>query len=155
MLSQGGDCHPPGSTVGTWGCFLNLGVPLPNQPATPTPGQAVFNPDDFVAAMSTAKVYDASCNLFWLNLQWSPCPSVPVNRSAVEMLRRVHFSKPSRFPIPVVVAVPAGGMTVDEFDRAKGNLRRVSPEEIEHAFLMAIADAVIRGESEEELLPGA
>lgn len=105
--------------------------------------------------MSTAKAYDASCNLFWLNLQWSPCPSVPINRSAVDMLRRVYFTKPSRFPTPIVVAVPAGGMTALEFHSTKGNLRRVSPEEIEHAFLLAVADAVIRGDSEEELLPGA
>ena len=129
----------------------------PDAATTPPPrvGQAVFDADNFAAAMRTAKAYDASCNLFWLNLMWSPCPGVPINRSAVDMLRRVYFSKPARFPLPVVVAVAGGGMTADEFNKAKGNLRRVSPDEIEHAFLLAVADAVIRGDPEEELLRGA
>ena len=109
--------------------------------------QAVFVEEVFRAAMSTAGTYDASCNLFWLNLKWSAAPKVPVNRSSVDRLKERLFSNgPQRFDKVTVVAVG------EDLVVNRGNLRRVSPEEPEHAFIFALSDAISRGESHEVLL---
>ena len=53
---------------------------------------------------------------------------------------------PNGFDRPTVIAVP------ETFALIKGNFKRVSPEEPEHAFLFALRDAIQRGESDDMLL---
>lgn len=107
----------------------------------------MFVEEVFKAAMSTAGTYDASCTLFWLNLKWSAAPKVPVSRSSVDRLKERLFSNgPQRFDKVTVVAVS------EDLVLNRGNLRRVSPEEPEHAFLFALSEAISRGASHEVLL---
>ena len=53
---------------------------------------------------------------------------------------------PALFDRPTVIAV------AEDISVSKGNLRRVSPEEPEHAYLFALKDAITNGESEDVLL---
>lgn len=113
--------------------------------------QAVFSEDAYKTAMTTAKAYDCAGNLFWLNLKWSSCPRVPISRESVKRLQAKLWNPESRdppngFDRPTVVAVP------ETFALIKGNFKRVSPEEPEHAFLFALRDAIQRGESDDMLL---
>ena len=110
--------------------------------------QAVFVEQVFKAAMSSAGTYDAACNLFWVNFKWSAAPKVPINRDSVKRLQSRMYGKgqPALFERPTVIAV------AEDLLVSKGNLRRVSPEEPEHAFLFALRDAIVAGESDEVLL---
>ena len=111
------------------------------------PGQAVFVETVFKAAMQTAGTYDAAGNLFWINFKWSAAPKVPINRDSVKRLQSKIFKDgPALFDRPTVIAV------AEDISVSKGNLRRVSPEEPEHAYLFALKDAITNGESEDVLL---
>ena len=95
--------------------------------------------------MQTAGVYEAAGNIFWLNLRGSATPAVPINATAVKNLQRSHFKGPAHFDGSVAVAVPKN------LALSFGNLRRVSPEEPEHAMLFAVRDAIRAGEAEKTL----
>ncbi|CAJ1394699.1 unnamed protein product [Effrenium voratum] len=104
---------------------------------------AVFVQQAYEAATQTAGQYDSACNLFWLNLRWTCAPRVPISRQAVTNLQHSMFCKGpkrQRFDKPIIVAVGAN------LELSRGNLRRVSPEEVEHAYLFALAAAIEREE---------
>ncbi|CAJ1418510.1 unnamed protein product [Effrenium voratum] len=107
--------------------------------------KATFSAEAYQAAMQTAGVYEAAGNIFWLNLRGSATPGVPINATAVKNLQRSHFKGPAHFDGSVAVAVPKN------LALSFGNLRRVSPEEPEHAMLFAVRDAIRAGEAEKTL----
>lgn len=96
--------------------------------------QAPFNQVQFERALSTQGRYIAGCNLFWLNMLFTPTPHVPVRRQAVDSLVEHFFKEPA----------PIDGVTVSVFDAIKvaghkGALEACSPEELRHAALFAMA----------------
>lgn len=108
-----------------------------------------FQLEKYNAAMAATGQYSAAGNLFWINLAYSPCPAVPINANAVKMLQRQFFSVPTtRYPWTIHCLLDAA----KDIDGAlTGALKRVSPEEGEHALLLAIADSIRKGHDEGEL----
>lgn len=109
----------------------------------------MFVEEVYRAAMGSAGQYDAACNLFWVNFRWSSAPKVPINRDAVKRLQAKLYpadAKPTLFDRATVIAVD------ESYQVARGNLRRVSPEEPEHAFLFALRDRIAAGADDEMLL---
>ncbi|CAE7666405.1 unnamed protein product [Symbiodinium sp. CCMP2592] len=92
--------------------------------------------------MSTDKSYDCAANIWWINFRWSPTPKVPLSIESVKRLQRSHFAQPRRMDKGVKVAV--GSDLALNF----GNLRCISPEEMLHAMLFAVRDAIVSGADE-------
>jgi hypothetical protein len=98
--------------------------------------------------MQSTGDYEAACNLFWLNMRFCACPGVPVNQQAVSNLKSQYFDKAThKYPFVVTVIVDK----IKDLAAQKGQWRRVSPEEGEHALLLAIAEAIRGGASEDDL----
>ena len=99
--------------------------------------QCVFDTDLYVKAIASG-TYTAGGNLFWLDLRWSATPGVPLRLEAVKDLTSNFFRTPTPYPGSVHVAVTPGFMPLNH----KGSWLSMSPEEIAHAMIFAVADAV-------------
>ena len=96
---------------------------------------APYNDEDFKLAISTTKTYKAGGNLFWVKLMKSAgFHKVPVNSKAVEKLMQHYFETPQALQHNIKVAVKAGEDPME----MRGNLDRISPEEMDHALLFRI-----------------
>jgi len=73
-------------------------------------------------------------------------PNVPINQRSVELLSQHMFAAPAALP-PIFLGVRAA----DEDVLASLPAKRVSPEEVVHAFLFSVAAAIERKESEKVL----
>jgi len=74
--------------------------------------------------------------------------SIPYRASAITALKTFFYDKgPAAFPMTLHVAVPAGINP----DSQQSEMRRISPEEMEFAFLEAIVDAIRRKAPKSEL----
>jgi len=74
--------------------------------------------------------------------------SMPYRASAITALKTFFYDKgPAAFPMTLHVAVPAGINP----DSQQSEMRRISPEEMEFAFLEAIVDAIRRKAPKSEL----
>ncbi len=115
--------------------------------------QAPYDGKAYCHAMSSTGRYDCGGNLFWHNIIAPASPGVPIRRSSVEKLQAYFFATPDkRFPLPITISCPSKLITVYDPEAHKGGLRRVSPEEVVHAYIFAVAFAIQRGAPEEELL---
>ena len=81
---------------------------------------------------STTDQYIAGGNVAWVSWSWSSTASVPVYKSSVKWIMRATYKKPQ--PINLVVAVDDLFM-----DQKNGQMKRISPEEDHHAFILATA----------------
>lgn len=109
----------------------------------PRAAQAPFDIDLYNVAVRSEGLYEAGCNFFWQNSLFTTTPSVPVNEIAVRKLMEQHFpSGPARFPWALVVGVPSDDYNPLEH---KGSLQKASPEEMGHAFILAIARDIEQG----------
>ena len=99
-----------------------------------------FNNQKYNDAMQSAGMYEASCNLFWCNALFSATPGVPILELGISRLMEHHFSEPSPFPFPLIIAVES--VSQQPWNH-KGGLQRVSPEEVHHAFLLAVARDIV------------
>lgn len=105
-----------------------------------------FKYEDYVAAMKTAGEYEAAGNYFWVNWSFNATPGVPFNTQAVQDLKAYYFkSGPTRFPLTLEIALE--NISVD-VRKLHGELRRVSPEEVEHALLLAVSESIKEGADE-------
>ena len=110
--------------------------------------QAPFDLQCYQDALKTAsKSYTAGINLFWINLQWSATPGVPLRVSAIEAMARTTFRAPVSVGT-IHVAVPGAEFNPLEH---KGALLRVSPEEITGALVLAISRDIQNNEPAEVL----
>ena len=76
---------------------------------------------------------------------------VPMLKRNVELLRRTYFSEPAqRMPLTLTVALPEGS-DGSSIVNGRGNLMRISPEEGDWAFLLAVADRINQGADDGEL----
>jgi hypothetical protein len=58
--------------------------------------QAPFDRNMYEQALNTqAKSYTVGINLFWINLQWSATPGVPLRVTAIEEMSKVTFRSPA------------------------------------------------------------
>jgi hypothetical protein len=99
-----------------------------------------FNNQKYNDAMQGAGMYEASCNLFWCNALFSATPGVPILELGITRLMEHHFCEPSPFPFPLIIAVES--VSHQPWNH-KGGLHRASPEEIDHAFLLAVARDIV------------
>ena len=103
--------------------------------------------------MGNASQYDCGGNLFWIDFAFSAVPTF-VSQHAIEVLRLDYFSEPCAWPaeLPVVVAVQPAWKAKD-IQKHFGSLHRVSPEEIDAAFIKAVAEEIRAGAAEDTLKP--
>ena len=101
--------------------------------------QCVFDNDLYMKAIASG-TYTAGGNLFWLDFRWSATPGVPLRLDAVKDLASNLFKKPTPYPGSLHVAVTPGFMPLNH----KGAWFSMSPEELAHAMVFAMADAVKR-----------
>ena len=105
--------------------------------ATDSGFQAVFDQEMYAKAIATG-TYTAGGNLFWLDFRWSATPGVPLRLEAVKDLASLLFAEPTPYPGALHVAVTADFVPLNH----KGSWKSMSPEEIAHAMLFAVSDAV-------------
>ena len=117
--------------------------------ATETGFQSVFDQRHYVNAMKSG-TYTAGCNLFWVDMRWSATPGVPLRLTAVQQLAKNLFAEPTPYPGALHVAMSPSESPLDH----TGAWRCVSPEELHHAMIFAIADAVRTEPTNLELLNG-
>lgn len=93
-------------------------------------------------ALAASGTYTAGVNLFWIDLQWSSTPGVPLRISAIEQMAKTMFKQPTVIT-EVHIAVPD-----PDFNPLMhmGALLRVSPEEITGAVVLAIARDITNNE---------
>ena len=72
---------------------------------------------------------------------------VGINQKSVEIMRDDFFKEPTAWPAehPLRVAVPSDISAV-KLKRLQGSMQRYSPEEVDHAFIAAVARDIRRGE---------
>ena len=122
---------------------------LSKDKATGGGAQAPYNQAGFQVGMETGKTYICGGNLFWLAMVYTSMPGVPTHMTHVRNLQKYHFSSPCRFKRPIVISVPDVGFCPLQH---KGALRTPCPEEMVHAFLLAVADDILAKKTRQHLL---
>jgi hypothetical protein len=87
------------------------------------------------ALASGSQTYTAGINLFWIHLQWSATPGVPLRVTAIDQMARSTFRSPCQIND---VHIAVADVSFDPLMH-KGALLRVSPEEVTGAIVFAIA----------------
>ena len=120
--------------------FHNMSSQEPRQitnSAEDTGFQSVFDNDLYQKAIASGN-YTAGGNLFWVDLRWSATPGVPLRLQAVKKLSKTLFHEPSPYPGALHVAVAPGYEPLNH----RGGWHGVSPEELTHGMIHAVAEAV-------------
>ncbi len=107
-----------------------------------------FTAAKFRERMAATGRAEFACNFFWCSPMFSLSPSIPLNQNAVLNIRDRDFALPCEFPEKLLVATPARETRMEEM---KGTWRRVNPEELSHAFLLAIVRDVQSGAAAQTL----
>ena len=115
--------------------------------ATEAGFQSVLDLSHYANAMKSG-TYTAGCNLFWVDMRWSATPRVPLRLAAVQQLANHLFDEPAPYPGALRVATSPHESPLDH----TGAWRCLSPEELHHAMIFAIADAVRTQPNNQELL---
>lgn len=95
--------------------------------------------------------YVAGGNIFWVSMVRSMSPNMPMSLKRVRDLQENFYSSPAPFKGMIHVHLEGADDAVGDIPVKGGNLLCLSPEELPHAFLLAVADAVTSGQSEEVL----
>ena len=113
------------------------------------PPEAPYDEGLYKASMKHTGSYECGGNLFWLNLRFSTCASVPYNFKAVDNLRSQFFGKTvdGKFPAALTIAMEPEAVVNDSL----GSLRCISPEEIVHSYIFHVAERIDAGATENEL----
>ena len=110
--------------------------------------QVAYAAELFETAMKSTASYKCGGNLFWLDHAYNPSSGTPLSIQRIKDLKEFSFSKPSAYPLDVIIAVPH-----DKFNPMEhlGALQSVSPIEVLIAFAQAVAES-IRSEQPEATL---
>jgi len=109
--------------------------------------QSVFDSNLYKSAIASG-TYTAGGNMFWVDLRWSATPGVRLRLQAVRQLASTLFKSPTPYPGALHVAVTPGYQPLIH----KGAWNAVSPEELAHAMIFAVADDVQRAPDNIDLL---
>ena len=104
--------------------------------------EAAFDDTSFKLALETGAECTASCNFGWLDWRYTTSPGVPMLKKTVKEYSRILYEVTDWAPIKLYVAIDsakASPMT------AKGALQAVSPQEQIVAVYWALAEAVVKG----------
>ncbi len=114
--------------------------------------QAAFDAEDCRTALQREQVYRCAGNLFWQNFFLSSTPKVPLSMKRLQAWKHQIFGTP---PTPTHFHDRMAVFAVDsaDFDMSshKGRLMRLSPEEISHAVVAALAESVKAGATDGEI----
>jgi hypothetical protein len=88
--------------------------------------------------MASQNIYVAGCNIWWMDIQGTVTPGVPLKLQRVLELAEHLYSTPGVFSGMVHIGVPKDFNVLEH----KGALCRVSPEEMVHALMFAVANAI-------------
>ena len=83
--------------------------------------------------------FTAAGNFMWIDHTWMNNHRVPVNPGQIKHLQKTKFpyaDPPLKSPFRAVVAL------VESQDASAGGLQRLTPEEIDHAILFSLAEAI-------------
>jgi hypothetical protein len=105
--------------------------------------QEPFNEAKCATALRQRGTYISGCNFFWLDPGRSISPGIPLSRERVQELANWMF-KDGTVPLkkPIGVAVSSADFPVHNH---KGGLLMITPEEMAHAVLVKVANAVREG----------
>lgn len=99
-------------------------------------------------ALETGTEYSASCNFAWLDWKFTTSPGVPVLQNTVKEYSRTLYDVTDWQPIKVVVAVDSAKAKPMG---SKGAWQAVSPQEQIIAVYWALATAIVRGLTREDI----
>lgn len=104
----------------------------------------------YALACSDGGEYRCGGNVFWLEHTWLCNHRVPFNEQQIKALQAFfpHDKPPASSPFDFWVAVEHNKINLHEH---RGSLQRVSPEEVGHAMLFSIAEAIKAGVPSEVL----
>ena len=88
--------------------------------------------------------YTCGINFFWCDMLYTPTMGVPIREHAVWSLMDHHFRTPNPLPNILSIALQAG----EEPEERKGSWMSLSPEEMTHAMLGAIARDIQSGDKD-------
>lgn len=97
--------------------------------------KAAYSFRDYEIAMQREQRYICGGNFFWQSMMQSPIPGVPLSWRRLQELVKSQYEKPR--PYQPGMLVLQASRTTDPMGM-KGALLRLSPEELSHAFLVAI-----------------
>eukprot|EP00959_Pyramimonas_sp_CCMP1952_P148653 3109886-Pyramimonas_sp.AAC.1 len=110
--------------------------------------QAPYNAEQCAAALKSAGHCKAAGNLFWLNMACSPTPGAPINEKNAQRLVAHKFDEPRRVD-DVVLAVACESKDFQPHVHKGGGLKRVALEEVLHAVIFGIEQAIDAGASDD------
>ena len=87
-------------------------------------------------------------NIFWANPLESLTPNVAINKKAVENYMQNYWQNGVVRPLDQPIDLRLDG----KFPISRGSLMRLSPEEMQHALILKVAERIDAPASEEELL---
>ena len=85
--------------------------------------------------------YTAGINFLWCDGMFTPTPGIPVRTETVEEITERYFTEPAPVPHTIIISLKAGERPLDK----RGALCAVSPEEMRHAMMAAIARDIMNG----------
>ena len=108
----------------------------------PCPVEAAWSDMAFNKAMGTSQSFACGGNVMWLDPLFWPQRGVLASQKARSLLQSDFFSAPGLWPMKLPIEETPSAAIVK---RQWGNLRQISPPEVLHAFLRAVASDITRG----------
>ena len=103
--------------------------------------QAAFDLAEYQTAMKQHGTYRCAGNELWLDFWFTPQPGVPYNKASIFQLAEKSFFEPNQWTGTNVVMV--SDLAYNPMEH-QGALRRLSPEEVNFARVIGIANAIDR-----------
>ena len=79
--------------------------------------------------------YTAGINLFWCDAMYTPTPGIPTRAGTIPDLTECYFQSPATMPHNILISLREGERPLAK----RGSLCAISPEEVRHAMMAAIA----------------
>ena len=109
--------------------------------------QAPYAQSDYKHAMNGAGHYVCGGNFWWQDPLYTPCPGVPMNVTRVEKMSANMFQEPAPYPVMMTIGMGTDTLPDEHF----GALKRCTPEEFGHAFVLAVFRDIKAGVDESVL----
>lgn len=98
--------------------------------------EAAFKKDAFFSKMRDFGCYVAGMNMLDENYLYCAVGGIPINKLAVKSVCDTVFKTPVRFPGMLIIALES---TQESPMKRRGGLMSLTPEELRHAYYLAIA----------------
>ena len=137
--------HDAVSVIKACPAFSGIDTAMPLGMANNAGGaQSPYSESDYKHAMNGAAHYVCGGNFWWQDPLYTPCPGVPMNASRVEKMSAHLFLDPGPFPVIMTIGMASHAVP----DKHFGALKRCTPEEFGHAFILAVCRDIKEGVDE-------